>query len=212
MTKAKKKLTIFVSSTVYDNKALLDQLYDTLTVFGYEVWMSHKGTVPVRSHHTALANCLNAVDECDLFLGIITPSYGSGKVGNGLSITHKEIKRAIELDKPRWLLAHADVVFARRLLLDLDYDTSEKRKALQLKKGAKSITDLRVIDMYEDATRHEVSQLDERYGNWVQEFSLDKDVLLFATAQFSHIDEVESFIKENMAKPKSAKSHKGGAK
>ena len=36
--------TILVSSTVYGLEELLDRIYTVLTAFGYEVWMSHKGT------------------------------------------------------------------------------------------------------------------------------------------------------------------------
>lgn len=215
MTKAKKRPTILVSSTVYGIEELLDRIYALLTNFGYEVWMSRPGTLFVRSDHTAFENCLHAVDECDLFLGIITTSYGTGKDDSGLSITHREIKRAIELNKPRWLLTHEQVVFARRLLRDLGHTTPADRKKLALKPGAKSITDLRVIDMYEDAIRHE-EQMAERYGNWVQEFGTDEAARVFIAAQFSRFQEVERFIQENMANLNSAhaqtKSRKGVAK
>lgn len=200
-----KKPVIFVSSTVYGVEELLDRIYTLLTAFGYEVWMSHKGTVPVRSDRTAFENCLAGVDACDLFLGIITPSYGSGKDVAGLSITHQELQRAIAQTKPRWLLAHNDVVFARRLLRDLGKDTAEKRHTLKLKKGATSITDLLVIDMYEEAIRLE-EPLPERNGNWVQPFSADEDALRFATAQFSRFQEVEEFIRENLSDPASVQS------
>lgn len=215
MTK-KKKLTLFVSSTVYDNEKLLDQLYPILTGFGYKVWMSRKGTVPVNPGETTFQSCLRAVEQCDLFLGIITPSYGSGKETGKLSITHQEIKRAIELDKPRWWVAHSEVIFARRLLNDLGYVTSAQRGNLKLKPGAKSITDLRVIDMYEDAIRHEEPDLAMRTSNWVHEFNSDNDVLLFVQEQFSEIDRTERVVKEHVTKSKPSKikpkSRKGGAK
>ena len=197
---SKKRPTILVSSTVYGIEELLDRIYTILTAFGYEVWMSHKGTLPVRSDQTAFDNCLYAVEECDLFLGIITPTYGSGKEGSDLSIVHKEINKAIELNKPRWLLAHEQVVFARRLLRDLGHGTSAKRGKLKLNTTAKSITDLRVIDMYEEAIR-QTEPMSERNGNWVQQFSTDEDALHFASAQFSRFQEVERFIQENMAHP-----------
>jgi len=200
VTQVKKRPTILVSSTVYGIEELLARIYSILTTFGYEVWMSHKGTLPVRSDHTTFKNCLHAVNECDLFLGIITPTYGSGKDGSDLSIVHQEITRAIELNKPRWLLAHEQVVFARRLLRDLGHDSPEKRGKLKLGKGAKSITDLRVIDMYEEAIRHS-EPMSERNGNWVQEYRSDEDALLFASAQFSRFQEVEEFIRENLVNP-----------
>lgn len=106
MSGAPKRPVLLVSSTVYGIEELLERVYAVLTAFGYEVWMSHKGTVPVRSDRTAFENCLDAVVRCDLFFGIITPSYGSGKDGDGLSVTHQEIRHAIDLGKLAPALEH----------------------------------------------------------------------------------------------------------
>lgn len=191
-----------VSSTVYGIEELLDRVYVLLTAFGYEVWMSHKGTVPVFSNRTAFENCLAAVEKCDLFLGIITTHYGSGQNPDkpeDPSISHREIQKAIALKKPRWLLAHDHVVFARLLLNNLGFKGKEGRKGLKVRKSP-ILDDLRVLDLYEDATIGipEVS-LDERDGNWVQKFRSTEDGSLFATAQFFRYQEVEEFIKENFA-------------
>lgn len=191
-----KKLTVMVSSTVYGVEELLDRVYSLLTAFGYEVWMSHKGTVPVSSNETAFESCLKAVEKCDLFLGIITPQYGSGVDATGLSITHQEMKKAIELNKPRWFLAHDQVVFARRLLMDLGYKTQEQRSELTLRKGAASISNIKVIDLYEDATMEQLP-LDDRQGNWVQKFDRDDDANLFVVAQFSRYQDVEQRLTEH---------------
>lgn len=199
---AKKRPIIFVSSTVYGVEELLDRIYSQLNNFGYEVWMSHKGTLPVDSNLTAFQNCLRGVENCDLFLALITPRYGSGidtTNPDSLSITHQEIKKAIELNKKRWILTHDYVVFARQLINDLGYKTIEERKKLTLRKGAFSITDLKIIDMYEDATREE-EKLDDRIGNWVQKYRSDSDSILFITAQFSRFQEAEAFIEENFPK------------
>lgn len=195
-----KQPIVLVSSTVYGIEELLDRIYALLTSFGYEVWMSHKGTVPVRSHRTAFENCLDAVDGCDLFLGIITSRYGTGLAPGSPSITHQEFIRAIDNNKPRWFLTHSDVVFARRLLRDLGYGTATERNHLTLKKGASSIEDMRTIDMYETATRADLD-LAERTGNWVQEYRTDADALLFATAQFSRFQEAEAFLLANLQSP-----------
>lgn len=190
-----KKLKIMVSSTVYGVEELLERIYTLLTAFGYEVWMSHKGTLPVSSTMSALDNCLQGVERCDLFLGIITPYYGSsGKADR--SFTHQEMCRAIERKKPRWFLAHDHVVFARQLLRDLGYKNHEKRLVLLLADKAASINDMRVIDMYEDAIHHQIKLMD-RQGNWVQKYQADDDAQLFAVAQFSRYAEVEQFVTEN---------------
>jgi len=189
-----KKLIVLVSSTVYHYDELLDRIYGLLTQFGYEVWMSHKGTLPVFSDRSNLENCLAATEKCDLFLGIITPQYGTGIVEDGLSITHHELKRAIDLKKPRWILAHDHVFFAHTLLNSLGFEGKDGRK--RLPRLEKQFLDLRTIDMFEDAT---ISHLDykDRQGNWVQKFNSVPDAMLFATAQFSRYQEAEAFIFEN---------------
>ena len=195
----KNKLVVMVSSTVYGIEELLDRIYTLLTAFGYEVWMSHKGTMPVQSNLSAFENCLRAVERCDLFLGLITQYYGSGKDSGDISITHQELRKAVELNKPRWLLAHDYVVFARSLLKHLKYIKSGRpvNTGVTVKKNP-AIDDLRVIDMYEEAILSQ-KPLRDRQGNWVQKFQTDEDALLFATAQFSRYIEVEAFIKENLS-------------
>lgn len=41
------RLKVMVSSTVYGVEDELERIYSKLTSFGYEVWMSHMGTLPV---------------------------------------------------------------------------------------------------------------------------------------------------------------------
>ncbi len=190
-----KRLKIMISSSVYGVEELLERIYTLLTAFEYEVWMSHKGTMPVYSNKSAVENCLKAVEDCDLFLGIITPYYGSSGA-DVLSFTHQEIKKAIKINKPRWLLAQDHVVFARLFLRELGYKNKEERSALNLTEKAISISDLRVIDMYEDATLNQ-TEFNQRKGNWVQKYQADEDAQLFAVSQFSRYLEVEKFVEEN---------------
>lgn len=192
-----KKLKIMVSSTVYGIEDLLERIYTLLIAFGYEVWMSHKGTIPVHSNKSNVDNCLDAVEQCDLFLGIITTYYGSsGHDRSELSITHQEMIKAIELKKPRWLLVHDHVVFGRQFLKDLGYHKKIDRATLQLQEKATSLSDLRLIDLYEEVTQNEIN-FTERQGNWVQKYKSVEDAATFAVAQFSRYIEVEEFIKEN---------------
>lgn len=210
MSKSEPKLTVLVSSTVYGIEELLERIYSLLTSFGYEVWMSHAGTVQTFSDRSAFANCLEAVEKCDLFLGIITPQYGSGQDKNKLdepSITHQEIRKAIDLRKPRWLLAHDHVVFARALLTNLGFKGKAGRSALNLKKTP-AFDDLRVLDLYEEAIRDGLP-LDERDGNWVQKFTSTEDGSRFVVAQFFRYQEVEKFLEENF-KPAHKPANKGG--
>ena len=194
--------TVLVSSTVYGYEELLERIYTRLTEFGYDVWMSHKGTMPVSSNVSNFENCLRAVEKCDLFLGVITPNYGSGqdkKVKHGISIFHQEIRKAISLNKLRWLLVHDHVVLARTLLRGLGYKSKNERAKLapQFEKTP-VLEDLRVLDLYEEAIKHD-TPLSERRGNWVQPFRTNDDANVFVISQFHRYQEAEAFINENFA-------------
>lgn len=216
----KPPLKLMVSSTVYGIEELLDQVYSLLTNFGYEVWASHKGTVTVYPHMTAFGSCLKAVEDCDLFVSIITPQYGTGVDGSELSITHQELLTAIQLNKPRWVMAHDHVVFARALLRKFGWrDAASRTEGLsklgfndkksmdQLKRTeGKVIDDLRVIDMYDAAARHDITVLKDRQGNWVQKFSRPEDVRLYAATQFSRYQQVERFLEEQFRDSKAIRS------
>src|SRR5690349_10224336 len=106
-------LRLMVASSVYGFETDLDQICGVLDTYGYSVMNSRRGTIPTHPGKTNKDNCLDAVRECDVFLGIIRPFYGSGVVGER-SITHEEVRLAIELNKPRWFLVHGHVTFARQ--------------------------------------------------------------------------------------------------
>ncbi len=122
--------------------------------------------------------CIQAVKDCDLFLGIIFPRYGSG-------ITHKEIKKAIELDKPRWFIAHHYVQFARTILKQYMYRGSRKNRSFSFKK-----TDVmdshKVIEMYNDAIQHD-REIGDKKASWAQPFFKTADIQLFLQTQFKNI-------------------------
>jgi hypothetical protein len=197
----KSKTKVLVSSAVYNHQELLDQIYGVLVNLDYEVWMSHKGTLPIDPKKTAMESCLQAVRDCDLFLGIILPRYGSGKeTKESDSITHEELRTAISLNKPRWILAHDHVVFAQKLLWNLGHKTPADRAKLVLEKKD-VIEDLRVIDMLELAMRKDIKLVKDRHGNWVQEFSDPKDANLFVFTQFRRTGDAAQIVEENFSKP-----------
>ena len=194
---AKRRPIVMVSSSVYGQEELLERIYSLLTALGYEVWMSHKGTILTNSDESSLESCLKAVENCDLFLGLITTNYGTTKDGK-ISATHSEFKRAIKLNKRRWFLIHDRVVFCRQILRQLGYKDKEARHKLDLKILAPYISDLRVFDMYEDALdkHEEEGRITVR---WVQEYDRDSDALLFAASQFSRYQDAERWIETQFA-------------
>lgn len=194
---AKRRPIVMVSSSVYGQEELLERIYSLLTALEYEVWMSHKGTIPTNSDESSLESCLKAVENCDMFLGLITTNYGTTKDGE-ISATHSEFKRAIELNKRRWFLIHDRVVFARQILRKLGHNNQATRHKLDLQILAPYISDLRVFDMYEDALdkHEEEGRITVR---WVQEYDRDSDALLFAASQFSRYQDAERWIETQFA-------------
>ena len=194
---AKRRPIVMVSSSVYGQEELLERIYSLLTALGYEVWMSHKGTILTNSDESSLESCLKAVENCDMFLGLITTNYGTTKDGE-ISATHSEFKRAIELNKRRWFLIHDRVVFARQILRKLGHNNQATRHKLDLKILAPYISDLRVFDMYEDALdkHEEEGRITVR---WVQEYDRDSDALLFAASQFARYQDAERWIETQFA-------------
>jgi hypothetical protein len=178
MAKENRKIKIMVGSTVYGFEDQLSQIVAYLSNLGYEVLNSYYGSVKVNPHLSNLENCLNAVEECELFLGIIRPYYGTGNIGD-LNITFEEIKKAISLKKPYWFLVHRDVVFARNLF-----------KKMKLKSGDEIIIednrlfDKRCIEIYEYVIKNHVP-VTLRNGNWAQEFYRLDDMMVYINSQFS---------------------------
>jgi len=178
MSKKKNNVKIMVGSAVYGFEDQISQIVAQLITLGYEVLNSHYGSVKVNPGLSNLDNCLNAVEECDLFLGIIRPFCGTGNIGEK-NITFEEIKKAIELKKPYWFLVHRDVVFARNLF-----------KKIKLKSGDEIILednrlfDKRSIDVYDYVIQNHIP-VTLRNGNWTQEFYRLDEMMVYITAQFS---------------------------
>jgi len=164
-----------------------------LRQYGYRVWMSHKGTIPLDSTCSALENCIRAVERADAVFGIINGRYGSGKTGDDLAITHREILRALELNKPRFFAVHRDVVIARQVLRQFRNEASGNPKHHSFFKPTAVLDDIRILDLYESATQSDVA-LANRTGNWVQQYSDAGELLLFLESQFSDIERLRTII------------------
>lgn len=163
------RLKIMVSSTVYGYENDLNVLQAILDGFGYDVIMSKNGNIYVPAGSTPEQACLKAVEDCDLFLGIVFPRYGSG-------ITHKEFLKAEALNKPRWFIAHEYVTFARKLLQPYMY-TRDRKPRKSFKFVPTSVLDSdKVIEMYNGIK-----------SNWAQGFFKFTDIMPFVETQFKDI-------------------------
>lgn len=193
------KLSIMVSSTVYDIRSTLKQIFAVLEGYGYDVWMSDRQTVVAEPDQKNFANCLAAVEHCDLFLGIITPYYGTGVYKAGeLSITHQELLKAIELEKPRFMLCHQAVWDARSLLNTLAHAGQSLKGAkgrAELSLTSKSVLrDLKTIDMLEAALREDIEEAADRTNNWVGSFEDERSAMRFVESNLNPAGRISAYL------------------
>ena len=181
-----------VASTVYGFEDHIEQICATLMGYGYEVWNSHIRTIPLNPGMSNLQNCLEAVQNCDAFFGIIRPRYGAVVEGN-ISITHQEIRRAIELRKPRWFIAYRDITVARQLLKQYRFDDQGNPNPDFNYRRTDIMDDIRVIDLYDETIMNELPPAD-RIGHWVDEFYRIDDILRCLETQFSNLDRVREIV------------------
>jgi hypothetical protein len=192
MSKAKRKIKIMVGSTVYGFEDQLSQIVAQLNTLNYEVLNSHHGTIKVNPKLSNLDNCLRAVEECDLFLGIIRPYYGTGNIGDK-NITFEEIKKAIKLKKPYWFLVHRDVVFARNLFKKMKLKSGDE---IEFKDN--KLFDKRCIEVYEYVIQNHVP-VTLRNGNWAQEFYRLDEMMVYINAQFTDQDFIQEVLNQTQS-------------
>lgn len=196
MAAPRNHIKVFVASTVYNFEYQLKQIYDLLDGFGYDVLMSHKGTILLDSYQSNLDNCIAGVNECNVFLGFIRPDYGSG-VLDGKSITHSEFETARVRNVPRFVLADYRVTFTRSLFRDssiIEDSTSKKINFDLISFDNCKVMDTRCIRMYNEAIKDKERPASKRTGNWVQEYLNFEDIKMHLESQFKYPERIEKLI------------------
>src|SRR5690349_1959626 len=156
-------LKLMVSSSVYDKEPFLTQVDGVLSGYGYDVIMSSRGKMFANPKLSTFENCLAAVADCDLFVGIISGYYGTGQAPKQkVSITHMEMRRAIELNKLRWFLVHHDVKTASELFQQFRYRADGKKRRFRFA-ATSVLSDIRVLDLYDEVKNAEK-------GNWAHPY------------------------------------------
>ena len=201
MFKERNHIKVFVSSTVYDFESQLDVVYSTLDGYGYDVMMSHKGTVPIDSKDSNLENCLKGVENCDVFLGFIRPLAGTGILKPGeKSITAQEFNVAFRINMPRFVLADYRVVFARQFtnmmkipVCDIPLSVKKEDRDGHMTERPNRVVHAECIELYDAAIQNNRLPIN-RKGNWVQEYKNIQDILLHVEAQFKDVERIKNLI------------------
>jgi len=188
------KIEVMVASSVYGFEDQLNQICGLFEQMGYQPVNSHYRTMPNDPSLSNKEACLQAVANSDIMFGIIRPFYGSGIIGE-TSITHEEMKKAIELKKPRWFVAHRDVRVARVLLKQYRFkkDGAQKRNFKYRKTNL--MDDIRVVDMYDDVIQSNVPS-EERRGHWSDEFFNIDEIFKVIETQFRNKQRIKNIIEK----------------
>lgn len=205
MFEQRNHIKIFVSSTVYDFQSQLDALYATLDGYGYDVLMSHKGTIPLDSSLSNLENCLKGVEACDVFLGFIRPLIGSGILRPGdKSITEQEFDWAFSRKMPRFVLADYRVVFARDFTRMMKIPLSSIPNVVTRERGdgttierPNRVVHSATIEMYDNAIQANIFPATSRKGNWVQEYKNMQDIMVHVEAQFKDVGRIKKLMEQH---------------
>lgn len=205
MSEERNHIRVFVSSTVYDFETVLRGVFSTLDGFGYDVYMSKEGTIPLNSRYSNLVNCTKGVEECHVFLGIVRPLQGTGILKKGeRSITAQEFDKALELDMPRFILADYRVEFAHKFLNLMDTELSkiplctkktineDGREIIKLKPN--DVIHGECVEIYRAAIKDQVRPATDRTGNWAQPFKDWEDIQRFIEAQFKDVERIKQLI------------------
>lgn len=191
------KIEIMVASSVYGYEDQLNQICGLFEQMGYHPISSHYRTMLNDPSKSNLENCMEAVRNSDAFFGILRPFYGSGVIG-ATSITHEEMKKAIELKKPRWFVAHRDIKVARILLKQYRYQTDGSMNTAFAYQATTLMDDVRVIDMYEDTIQNNIPAA-QRIGHWTEEFFDFNDIKKVINTQFSDKNRILDIIQKMKA-------------
>lgn len=200
MVAERNHIKVFVSSTVYNFEDILNKVYALLDGMGYDVYISHKGTIPLDSASSNADNCVMGVEDCDIFVGFIRPDYGSGVMEDGISITEQEFIKAYKCNVPRFVLADYRIPFTRRLLKWMGLTPSDIPQTKENKDGVKMpnmVVDGRCVKMYCDAISDGKYPVTSRVGNWVQEYHFWDDVRIHLEAQFNNVERLRKLISEH---------------
>jgi hypothetical protein len=205
MSAERNHIRVFVSSTVYEFETELSRVFAQLDGYGYDVCMSKEGTIPLDSRLSNLVNCVNAVEDCQVFLGIIRPLLGTGILEpNGRSITAQEFDRAIEIGMPRFVLADYRVEFAHKFLKLMGQDLAAipNYKERTVKRDGNMVVERKpnlivhgeCVDVYRKAIQDNVPRPMDRIGNWAQPYKDYQDISRFVEAQFQNVERIKMLL------------------
>lgn len=103
------KPRVFISSTYYDMRSVRDDLDRFVKNQGYEPVRHERGQISYGKEESPEQYAYREIDLCEILICIIGGRFGSNAAGTSSSITHKELKTAIERGKQVYIFVEDNV-------------------------------------------------------------------------------------------------------
>lgn len=163
------KPRVFVSSTYFDLKVVRADLERFIREVGYEPILFERGDIPYGRKNALEEYCYREITTCDILVAIVGGKYGTQSKDEIHSITQKELKTAVELDKQVYVFVERSV--------HAEMATYRINKDL---KGFKpsSVNDVRIFQLLE-----EVYALP--FGNPIEPFEISEDIIRYLKTQWA---------------------------
>lgn len=204
---------VMISSSVNGYEAMLRLIEKRIEGHGYDIIMSMNGKIKVNPHLGNYANCLKAVEDCDVFFGIIRTDCGTGRDGES-SITFEEFKYARKLGKPCWFIIDSKVKIYKSLLRTLilnehptatDEDLREFIAAYYDRKVRNREELPRVLELYKSKSLHDFDPLCFEMEDFVNHKGIPKSEVKNNWMQYCDFEKPEEsfdFIDSNLGDTK----------
>lgn len=206
MSAERNHIKVFVSSTVYDFETQLHNVYALLDGYGYDVYMSEKGTIPIDSRLHNFVNCTKGVEDCDIFVGFIRPLLGTGIYSREEpTVTEQEFQVAFDKRMIRFVMADYKVEFAHQYLNLVGHDLADipiyKESMIENETGENVITRTpnkvihpQCVALYRKAIQAHEKDFKKRIGNWVQSYKDMGDIARFLESQFRDVNRIKTLL------------------
>jgi len=161
------QLKVFVSSTCYDLSQIRADLFEFLSNLGYQPVLSEYSTFPINPNKDTMANCIQNVNDADIFILIIGNRYGY-VAESGKSITNTEYLYAKQKGIPVYIFVLKSIITILPVWKknkDADFSgTVESNKVFEF-----------------------VEELRNSNKNWCFEFEKAQEIITTLKIQLSHL-------------------------
>jgi len=161
------QLKIFVSSTCYDLSQIRADLFDFLSIFGYQPILSEYSTFPINPNNDTIDNCIQNVNDADIFILIIGNRYGYTQ-DSGKSITNTEYLYAKRKGIPIY-------IFVLKSIITL-LPVWKKNKEADFSDNVDSNNVFEFVEELRTSNK-----------NWCFEFEKAQEIIVILKIQLSHL-------------------------